>query len=324
MKLLVWIAAAIAAYLVVMTIALSAAIGGGGQSGGQIVTRVDGIPPEYLALYQQAATDNGIDWAILAGIGKVETNHGRSTAQGVHSGVNAYGCCAGPMQFSVVGSPSTWDSYGAGGDVYDPRDAIPAAARYLVASGAPRNYHRAILAYNNAEWYVSDVMTAADRYRAAAHLQADGAGPGVEVGANDGEWLATVPGTSVQCDRRIVPDVVVLRDRYHLVVSSCYAPTGHQAGGEHPLGLAIDAEPAPPASWGMLDQMAHDLGWRESCASTGCAGQTGTNFRFIGWNGYQGHGDPEHAGGNAHIHLSWSWGGHRGPPAVSVRVLAAG
>jgi hypothetical protein len=27
-----------------------------------------------------------------------------------------YGCCAGPMQFSLVGSPSTWDSYGVDGD----------------------------------------------------------------------------------------------------------------------------------------------------------------------------------------------------------------
>jgi hypothetical protein len=28
-------------------------------------------------------------------------------------------------------------------------------------------------------------------------------------------------------------------------------------------------------------------------------------MRFIGYNGYPGHGDPSHAGANAHIHFSW-------------------
>ena len=37
------------------------------------------------------------------------SDHGRSTAPGVQSGVNAYGCCAGPMQFNLRdGPPSTW------------------------------------------------------------------------------------------------------------------------------------------------------------------------------------------------------------------------
>jgi hypothetical protein len=52
------------------------------------------IPTEYLKLYLQAGESRGIDWAILAAIGSIETDHGRSTASGVHSGVNAYGCCA--------------------------------------------------------------------------------------------------------------------------------------------------------------------------------------------------------------------------------------
>jgi hypothetical protein len=78
------------------------------------------------------------------------------------------------MQFSVIGSPSTWDSYGVDGNEdsrkspYDPADAIPAAARYLKASGAPADYHRAIFAYNHAECYVAQVMELADRYRGAA------------------------------------------------------------------------------------------------------------------------------------------------------------
>src|SRR3954449_11758861 len=132
------------------------------------------IPPAYLELYQQAGERYGVDPWILAAIGEIETDHGRSTAPGVHSGVNNYGCCAGPMQFSIVGSPSTWDTYGVDGNhdghvlPYDPADAIPAAARYLQASGAPADYHRAIFAYNHAEWYVAQVLAQADRYRGAS------------------------------------------------------------------------------------------------------------------------------------------------------------
>jgi hypothetical protein len=50
------------------------------------------IPADYLALYQQAATVcPGLDWTILAAIGKIETNHGRSQLPGVHNGANNAG-----------------------------------------------------------------------------------------------------------------------------------------------------------------------------------------------------------------------------------------
>src|SRR4051794_28834346 len=132
------------------------------------------IPPTYLRLYVTAGTRYGIDPWILAGIGAVETDHGRSTAPGVHSGVNAYGCCAGPMQFSIVGHPSTWDRYGVDGNhngrssPYEPADEIPAAARYLRAAGAPADYHAALFAYNHADWYVNAVLAKAAAYRGEA------------------------------------------------------------------------------------------------------------------------------------------------------------
>ena len=128
-----------------------------------------GIPANYLALYRSAArTCPGLPWGVLAGIGKVETNHGRSRAPGVVSGVNAFGCCAGPMQFNIRnGPPSTWDTYGHGGNVYDPRDAIPAAARLLCANGARggRDLRGAIYAYNHAGWYVDQVLTLSRSYQ---------------------------------------------------------------------------------------------------------------------------------------------------------------
>jgi hypothetical protein len=124
------------------------------------------IPCGHLALYVQAAgTCPGLAWGVLAGIGKVESDHGRSGAPGVRSGVNRFGCCSGPMQFNTRnGPPSTWDRYGHGGDVYDPRDAVPAAARLLCANGAPRDIRRAVFAYNHAGWYVDQVLSLSGSY----------------------------------------------------------------------------------------------------------------------------------------------------------------
>jgi len=126
------------------------------------------IPPAYLATYRQAAARwcPGLSWAVLAGIGRVESDHGRSRAPGVRSGLNQAGCCAGPMQFNLTnGPPSTWDAYGQGGNPYDPADAIPAAARKLCADGATRGgLWRAIYAYNHAASYVAAVLGWAARY----------------------------------------------------------------------------------------------------------------------------------------------------------------
>ena len=71
-----------------------------------------------------------------------------------------------------------------------------------------------------------------------------------------------------------------------------------------------------------MAELARYAGWRPSCASSGCASQTHTAFRFVGWNGYPGHGDPQHCncGNNAHLHLSWDPG--PGVPAKWVRLIA--
>ena len=42
-------------------------------------------------------------WTVLAGIGKVESDHGRTTLPGVTSGANAFGA-AGPMQIGIEGA----------------------------------------------------------------------------------------------------------------------------------------------------------------------------------------------------------------------------
>ena len=45
------------------------------------------IPPAYLRWYLDAAqTCPGLPWNVLAAIGKIESDHGRSTMPGVRSG----------------------------------------------------------------------------------------------------------------------------------------------------------------------------------------------------------------------------------------------
>jgi hypothetical protein len=135
------------------------------------------IPRGYLAAYRAAAPRYcpGLSWAVLAGIGKVESDHGRARLPGVRSGWNHAGA-AGPMQFGIgTGrAGNAWARFGADFDrdgrrsVYDAGDAIPAAARYLCAHGAPRRLDAALYAYNPSSSYVARVKAIARRYRGSA------------------------------------------------------------------------------------------------------------------------------------------------------------
>jgi hypothetical protein len=214
------------------------------------------IPPLYLRLYTAAGQRYGVDPWVLAAIGAVETRHGRSTAPGVHAGVNAFGCCAGPMQFSVVGSPSTWDRYGVDGNgdgrtsPYDPADAIPAAARYLRASGAPADYRRALFAYNHADWYVADVLAKAAEYRGPP--RGSPALPGVTATAQDVLREARITLTATQradlagglVDPRLVSALAAIARRHAVVVTSLrsdhstYTVDGNVSN--HAAGRAMD------------------------------------------------------------------------------------
>ncbi len=140
------------------------------------------IPSNYLAIYQQTGQKYGVPWPVLAGIGKVESDHGRTTLPGVHSGSNAFGA-AGPMQIGIGGAAgNTWggapvhpaaqqaggvatDANGDGtASVYDPADAVAGAAKYLLAHGISTNVQQAIFAYNHLVSYVQAVLSWANTY----------------------------------------------------------------------------------------------------------------------------------------------------------------
>jgi membrane-bound lytic murein transglycosylase B len=123
------------------------------------------IPAGYLRLYRTAGARYRTPWPVLAAIGKVESDHGRSRLPGVRSGSNGVGAC-GPMQIGCVpGSKAgnAWARYGQGSP-HDPANAIPAAARYLDDHGARRNLDRALFAYNHSRAYVARVKQLARRY----------------------------------------------------------------------------------------------------------------------------------------------------------------
>jgi membrane-bound lytic murein transglycosylase B len=123
------------------------------------------IPAGYLQLYRQAGARYRIPWSVLAAVGRVESDHGRSPLPGVRSGSNWAGAC-GPMQLGCVPNSkagNAWARYGHGSP-HDPAAAIPAAARYLVDHGAHRNLDQAIYAYNHSWAYVARVKQLAGRY----------------------------------------------------------------------------------------------------------------------------------------------------------------
>ncbi|MFF1679465.1 NlpC/P60 family protein [Streptomyces sp. NPDC058256] len=163
---------------VVLVIVLAAASTGGmlsafGSSSTQPSSAaITDIPADYLALYMDAATTcPGLDWSIPAAIGKIESDHGRSTLPGVNSGANSKDA-RGPMQFipttfqSVVAEHPPPGGWANPPSPYNPHDAIYAAAAYLCDSGARdnKNLPDAIKTYNHADWYVAEVLAQAQEY----------------------------------------------------------------------------------------------------------------------------------------------------------------
>jgi membrane-bound lytic murein transglycosylase B len=104
--------------------------------------------------YRAAQRRFGIHWSVLASINFVESAFGR-----VRSASEAG--ARGPMQFL----PATWEAYGMGGDIDDPRDAILAAANYLRQAGAPGDLAGALFAYNHSASYVRAIRRFASRMR---------------------------------------------------------------------------------------------------------------------------------------------------------------
>jgi hypothetical protein len=174
----------------------------------------NGIPNVALNAYRVAAArmesaqpDCGIDWSLLAGIGRIESNHGRfggallnsdgtSTPEirgpalngvdfayiadsdnGTFDHDSSYDRAVGPMQFI----PTTWRSYAIDADgngttdPFDIDDAALGAAHYLCVAGgdltSDTGQRRAVLAYNHSDSYVAEVLALARAYAAGIPVE---------------------------------------------------------------------------------------------------------------------------------------------------------
>ena len=120
---------------------------------GQKPPKVRRGPPEpaaaLLGYYREARARSGVSVKLLAAVNLIESDFGRVRN-------NSVAGAQGPMQFM----PATWRSYGRGGDVHDPHDAILGAARFLAAAGARSDEAGALYRYNPSPLYV----TAVSRY----------------------------------------------------------------------------------------------------------------------------------------------------------------
>jgi len=167
------------------------------------------VPEAALRAYKRAAGSTNdshpgcdLPWTLLAGIGRVESDHGRyggsvlgsdgvprpairgvalngvgpvaaipDSDGGRFDGDTVWDRAVGPMQFI----PTTWAGSGRDGDgdgVADPNDiddAALAAAGYLCPSSgsikAPGAMEQAIFSYNHSDYYVSLVMSFEQGYR---------------------------------------------------------------------------------------------------------------------------------------------------------------
>src|SRR6266705_7181051 len=85
--------------LLLVSVGTSSGSAAAAFAGGPTALAKRDVPPAFLVLYMDAAhACPGLPWAVLAGIGKVESDHGRSRAPGIQSGSNKAGA-EGPMQF---------------------------------------------------------------------------------------------------------------------------------------------------------------------------------------------------------------------------------
>jgi hypothetical protein len=315
------------------------------------------IPPARLRIYRAAARRFDIDWAFLASIGAQECHHGSCAGDNgsgcagpMQIAVRRHSPC------SPGDGPTLWETYGVDADhdgttdPDDPADAVFTAARILrqakhapPAGGSAADYRRAACAYYGAcgdasADYAGQVMDRAVAYGLGSDDNNNvGCGGSVPAAPSTGDLgeverdrspggLAPLPttvtgGARIDCDRRIGPDVLWLARRYRVRVTACFAI--HATGGEHPLGAAVDLVPDPGADWARTtERLARAIGWKRACAVSGVAPACARPpFRFVGYDGYPGHGDPAHCacGANAHLHLSWLTSASDGQPQHAQR-----
>jgi Transglycosylase SLT domain len=192
-------AAGILALLVFIGLFITAASSAVGQSGATcaaVPAPTGGVPANYVPWLARAAQRYHLGprgFSIVAAVHYVESDFGRSQLPGVAPGTKNYMGAMGPGQFLE----ESWPPFGVDADgdgVKDPYsipDSIFATANLLHASGAPQSWHDALFAYNHAEWYVQEVLEAAERFGGAAPVTCETGigGQGLERVESVARWI---------------------------------------------------------------------------------------------------------------------------------------
>src|SRR3954447_13539905 len=150
-------------FVVSALLGISTIVGGAasqqGCRGTTTVSSPSGSPAALRPIFAAAVSRYGLGSqgaAILAGLTSIESGFGQNM---------------GPSSAGAIGwtqfMPATWAQWGVDAtgdgarDPYNATDAIFSSARYLRASGAPRDWRRALFAYNHSTAYVDAVLARA-------------------------------------------------------------------------------------------------------------------------------------------------------------------
>ena len=223
------------------------------------------IPPDYLLLYQQAGLAFEIPWELVAGVGKLECDHGRHPHPACwRPGSENRAGAGGPMQFLAA----TWQRYRIDADQdgtadrWNPADAIVSAANYLAASGATDDPEAALYAYNPSHTYVVAVLSWAEHYQQAFEESSDrpldlGALPGLGDQAALAQAVLSSPNIELRpeaegdiragrVDPRLLAALLALAERFSLAgvgpfqTGHSYYVAGTNRPSNHSFGRAVD------------------------------------------------------------------------------------
>jgi hypothetical protein len=241
-------AAALVLCVPVLFVAAGVAVVGGSRpaapwSGGAAAAGAAEVPAEMWSLYQEAGAAFGVQPGLLAGVGKVECDHGRYPRCNEPNEAGAIG----PMQFlpstfvrwaSASGSPAP--------DPRNPRDAVFAAAAKLAADGAASDPSGALFSYNHSRAYVATVEAWAVLYgwrpgdpsvlgRAVLDHPAIGLRPAARADVAAG-----------RIDARVLGVLLAIATRHELafvgpfVSGHSYYVAGTSSPSNHAFGRAVD------------------------------------------------------------------------------------
>lgn len=249
----------------------------------------------WLRALGRAQRMTGTPAPLLAGILSQESDYGRSTLPGVHSGQNFAGA-AGPFQIGngTGAAGNAWDQvagelWGPRADqhsIYRPEDAALGAGRYLQtfpstpASKDRSTWYDAALSYNHADWYAQDVVDQAQRLSPLGRLGKPSS-PAAREQLQEAERNAREVGLNPSGHHGLGPVAPQVMDRFGAGLKAAkqleHLGLPYSWGGGHdaafrPGGEGENGGPGYDCS-GSVSYVLHAMGVLDSPLTSGAMGQ---------------------------------------------------